>query len=380
MNIAINCAFYQPLGGGIKEYIYNLTHNLSKLDKNNNYILYVLEDQWEYAKKGLPTNFKIKKIPFKSRNTLDKIRRSLLEQKFWLNEEKNEKFDIFHSPFFYSPKLKRARILLTVHDLRLYRFPRTYSPLRYIFLNRKVKSSLRNADHIISISHFTKKEITDLCGVDPSKVTVIPEAINRKMFSTPNESLVKDIPEVIKTSPFLLTVGHLEPRKNYNTLIKVFAELRKKPEHKNLQLVIVGKKGHQYQKTLKLIKNTEGVHYLNFVSHETLKWLYHNTKLFVFPSIYEGFGFPPLEAASFGSVSAVSKISSIPEVCGDAVFYFDPYNWEDIYDVIDKIVKNETLLNSKKELLEPQLNKFSWEQNASETINVYKLLNRIQGI
>lgn len=375
MKIAINCAFYQPLGGGIKEYIYNLTHNLSKLDKNNSYILYVLEDQLEFAKKGLPANFKLKTIPFKSRNTLDKIRRSLFEQKFWLKEEKKENFDIFHSPFFHSPKLKKAKIILTVHDLRLYRFPHTYSPLRYLFLNRKVKSSIRNANHIISISEFTKSEITNFCDVASSKVTVIPEAINREMFSSVDKSAIKDIPEEILNNPFLLTVGHLEPRKNYNTLIKVFEKLRKLPEHKNLNLVIVGKKGHQYQSTLNLIKNTQGVYYLNFVSHDTLKWLYHNTKLFVFPSIYEGFGFPPLEAASFGSVSAVSKLSSIPEVCGDAVFYFDPYNPEEMYNVIDKVVRDETLLNSKKELLETQLNKFSWERNARETIDVYNSIN-----
>lgn len=374
MKIAINCAFYQPLGGGIKEYIYNLTHNLSKLDKNNSYVLYVLEDQLEFAKKGLPSNFKIKTISFKSRNTIDKIKRSLFEQKFWLKEEEKEKFDIFHSPFFHSPQLKKAKIILTVHDLRLYRFPHTYSTLRYIFLNKKVKRSIRNADHIISISDFTKKEIINLCGVPSSKITTIHEAINREMFSSTDQEAVKDIPDELIKNPFLLTVGHLEPRKNYNSLINVFAELKKKTEIKNLQLVIVGKKGHQYQSTLSLIKNTSGVHYLNFVSHNTLKWLYQNTKLFIFPSIYEGFGFPPLEAASFGSVSAVSKMSSIPEVCGEAVFYFDPYNKENMYEVIDEILMDESLLSSKKKLLEPQLNKFSWERNARETIEVYSKL------
>lgn len=374
MKIAINCAFYQPLGGGIKEYVYNLTNNLSKLDNTNSYILYVLEDQFEFAKKGLPANFRIKTIPFRSRNTLDKIRRSLFEQKFWLKEEENEKFDIFHSPFFHSPKLKKSKILLTVHDLRLYRFPKTYSPLRFFFLNKKVKNSIRNADHIISISDFTKSEITNLCNVDPSKVTTIHEAINREMFSSPDNLNTNEIPEEIKNNPFLLTVGHLEPRKNYNNLIKVFNELRKRPEHKNLKLVIVGKKGHNYNSTLNLIENTEGIYYLNFVEHDTLKWLYHNTKLFVFPSIYEGFGFPPLEAASFGSVSAVSNKSSIPEVCGEAVFYFDPYNKKDMYNVMNEILSNEALLNSKKELLESQLNKFSWERNAEETIKVYEYL------
>ena len=100
-------------------------------------------------------------------------------------------------------------------------------------------------------------------------------------------------------------------------------------------------------------------------------WLYQNASLFVYPSYYEGFGFPPLEAASLGTVSAVGKLSSVPEVCGDCAFYFDPYDISDMSKVIAAALNDESLIQEKKMKLEDQLNKFSWEKNARETVKVY---------
>ncbi|MCR4994662.1 MAG: glycosyltransferase, partial [Bacteroidales bacterium] len=135
--IAINCMFCQPRGGGIKEYIVNLTNHLAKADTDNTYILYVLEDQLDFAKSLLPQRFRIKTLPYNS-DFLSVVRRSLFSQRFWTHEEETEQFDIFHSPFFHAPKMKRAKLVVTVHDLRLYRYPQTYNPLRYLFLKHAV--------------------------------------------------------------------------------------------------------------------------------------------------------------------------------------------------------------------------------------------------
>ena len=374
MRIAINCAFFLPKGGGIKEYIDNLVKNLSKIDKENEYILYVHRDQIEYARKNLPSGLRIKEIPFDSKNKLDRIKRSLFEQKFWLKEEKKENFDIFHSPFFHSPRLKNARLLLTVHDLRLYRFPKTYEFMRYQFLKRKVRKSIRQADYIISISEFTKQEIVDLCGVRPEKIIAIPEAINRERFAVKEQGEPADLPEGLKGKRFLLAVGHMEPRKNYLRLIEAFEKIKSENGLSDVQLVIVGKKDHSFKETLEKIDSTQGVHYLNFVSHELLVWLYKNASLFVFPSYYEGFGFPPLEAASLGTASAVSNLSSIPEVCGDAAFYFDPFDVQNISSVIASALQNPKEIESMKEKMVERLDSFSWERNAMQTLEVYKKL------
>lgn len=375
MKIAINCAFYEPKGGGVKEYIDNLVTNLATLPTRHEFVLYVLQDQLDYARNNLPSKFKIKTLPFNSGSKINKIKRSLFEGSFWRKEEKEEKFELFHSPFFHAPKLKKAKILLTVHDLRLYRFPETYEFFRYQFLKRKVKNSIKNAEHIISISEFTKNEIKELCGVSEDNITVIHEAINQERFSANSITDPEDVSEDLKNNPFILSVGHMEPRKNYDRLIEAFVKMKEKPEFKDLRLVIVGKKDHSYEATIKKIEATPDISYLNFVSENTLLWLYKHARLFVFPSYYEGFGFPPLEAAALGTISAVSNVSSIPEVCGGGVFYFNPYDVEEMDRVIESALTNTNLAKEMQMKISERLNQLSWERNAKETLTVYSKLS-----
>lgn len=326
----------------------------------------------EYATNLLPSRFRIKPVPYTSGSLKEVVRRSVFEQYFWKKEEELEKWDLFHSPMFHSPKLKQTPVILTVHDMRFFRFPKTYAFLRYHFLKYKVKKSIKRADHIISISEFTKKEIQYAYNISPNKITVILEAINPERFSVPVSKVPDDIPQNLKKNKFLLSVGHLEPRKNYNRLIETFQRIKKYPEYRNLKLVIVGKKDHSYKETLKLVNADPDVFYLNFVSHETLLWLYQNAELFIFPTIYEGFGFPPMEAAASGTVSVVSNLSSIPEVCGDAAFYFDPYNQDDMKKNILEALKKGDDYQVRKNKLESQLKKFSWRNNAEQTLQLYK--------
>jgi len=372
MKIAINCVFFQPQGGGIKEYMLNLVENISRIDNLNEYIIYVLEDNLEYAKKQLNCKFKIKPIPFKGNNLFDVVTRSVFEKYFWRKEEQRESWDVFHSPFFHGPKLRNTPLILTIHDMRFFRFPKTYTFLRYQFLKRAVKDSIRLAEHIISISQFTKDEIIKAYATPQDKITVIHEAINRNRFS---EQALKDdedkkVVSMLSKEKFLLTVGHLEPRKNYNRLIHAFEKARRGLKEE-LYLVIVGKKGHDYEETLRLINSNSHVIYLDFVSLPLLNWLYKNALFFVFPSFYEGFGFTPLEAASHGTISAVSNLSSIPEICGDAAIYFNPLDENDMAKKLHDLYTDAKLRSTLKKRLEHQLNKFSWQNNAQKTIDIY---------
>lgn len=369
MKIAINCAFFQPKGGGIKEYIYNLVTNLASEDTVNEYVLYVLKDQVEYALANLPLKFRIKAIPFKAASLYEIIKRSLLEYKFWRREEQIEQFDIFHSPFFHSPTFSHARTILTVHDLRFYRFPSIYHFLRYVYLKYAVRKSILSAHHIISISSFTKDEIMEAYKVPANKVTVIHESINRERFSQDAVLPNKALSDKFQNNEYILSVGHLEPRKNFDRLIKAYKKI--KGNFPGLKLVIVGKKGHHYADTLKMISGDSDIIYMDFVSHANLLWLYAHAKLFVFPTYYEGFGFPPLEAACLGTISAVSKASCVPEICEDSVYYFNPLNIDSIAESITDALNNRIPLEVMKKKAMLNLERFSWQKNVKETLAVY---------
>lgn len=374
MKIAINCAFFQPKGGGIKEYIQNIVENLSLIDQENNYVLYALKDYIEYARSELKTDFKIKPIPFNGNGIVNTVIRSSLEYLFWKKEEKREQWDIFHSPFFHGPKLDNTKLLLTVHDMRFYRYPETYTFLRHQFLKYSVKQSIKIADKIIAISQFTKDEIIDAYGTDPEKIQVIHEAINLNHFT--NSKITSEESrkiQCLKGNPFIMSVGHLEPRKNYDRLINAF-ELAKPNLPQDTKLVIIGKKGHGFHSTLDKIQKNNNIIYLDFVSQPLLNWLYDNTSLFVFPSFYEGFGFPPLEAGTHGAISAVSNASCIPEICGNAALYFDPFDIVSISNsmisaLTDESLRMRLLVNMKK-----RLSQFSWKNNAIKTLSLYKSL------
>lgn len=374
MKIAINGSFLFRMGGGIKEYIINLINFL--LFNNNskfNFILYVPKDIDEDTLNQISKSdyLTFKRTPYKSSQ---RIKRSLTERAFWLKEEKIEKFDLFHSPFFHSPKLKSAKILLTIHDLRFARYPETYETMRYLFLKYKVKKSVRNADSIITISNFTKTELINKYNISHDKINVIHNGLNREMFSEKSISDEFIPPSILHDKKFLLYVSHIEPRKNHLNLIKAFSLLTKDKYYDDFLLVLVGKKSQGSKKVISEIEKHDNIIYLNFVEYELLYWLYSNAELFVFPSIYEGFGFPPIEAASFNLVSAVSNKSSIPEVCGESSFYFNPLDIEDIRSTLDYVLKNDQEKEAKRKKLKDNLKRFSWNENS---INVLKIYNKL---
>jgi len=370
MKIAINCIYYEA-GGGIKEYIHNLVKELVNLDNDFEYVFYVtktVESTFAALTNG---KGKIKIFPFESSK---KIKRALFQKYFWEKEEKQEKFDIFHSAFFHSPKFKSAKVILTVHDLRFLNFPKSYEFKRYIYLKYAVKKSIKNADKIITISNFTKDEVIKFYKTNESKIKVIHEAVDPDSFalqSNTNQRTIKG--NLINSSRFLLAVGHLEPRKNYIRLIEAFSLLSQSNKDQ-YKLVIVGKKNYDYDNILSTIdKALDDVIYLDFISRDDLVWLYANCKIHIFPSYYEGFGFPSLEAGLFGKPTIGANQSSIAEISGNGGLYFNPFSVQDIRDKIENVLLNESLYLELSANAELNTKKFSWKRNASETCEIYDL-------
>lgn len=372
MKIAVNCIYYEA-GGGIKEYIHNLVRELLSLNSEFEFVFYIpktIEVTFLELTKG---KGKIKIFPFESNK---KIKRALFQKYFWKKEEREEKFDIFHSTFFHSPKFKNAKVILTVHDLRFLNFPKSYEFKRLVYLKYAVKKSIINADKIITISNFTKDEIIKFYKIEQSKITAILEAVDPNSFELKKSNNIKQ--RIIKgnlivTNKYLLAVGHIEPRKNYIRLIQALSFLPKDLQH-DYKLIIVGKKNYDFDDILSVIDKASNVIYLDFISRDDLIWLYANCKLHVFPSYYEGFGFPSLEAGLFSKPTIGANQSSIAEVSGDGGLYFDPFSVEDIKNKIEKALSDESLFLELSANALLNTTKFSWSRNAIETCKIYTSL------
>jgi glycosyltransferase involved in cell wall biosynthesis len=368
MKIAINCIYYEERAGGIKEYIYNLVRNLVRIDEENEYVFYVTREYKEIFNAITTGKGKIKIFPF---DPGQKIRRSLFQQRFWYNEEQIEQIDIFHSPFFYAPKFRNAKVAITVHDLRFLKYPSTYTLFRYIYLKFVVKDSLKRAQSIIAISNFTKNEIIRYYNIADQKIQVIHEAVDSSGFLNGSASYTFEKDGVIlKRKEFFISVGFLEPRKNYQLLIKAYSKL---PETiiNRFKLVIVGKKEHGYQKTIRAIKRARNAIYLNYVSRKELSWLYENSLIHIFPSLYEGFGFPSLEAGLFGVPTVGADQSSIPEISGKGGIYFNPLSDDALKEALIKLLTDKDLYSELSKQALKNVEKFSWEENARMTVEFY---------
>lgn len=373
MKIAVNCCYYGEKSGGIREYIYNLVVHLVELNKKAEFIFYVSKDDEKYWQKTMPVNLKYKIFPFKRDQ---KIKRAFLQNYFWKAEEKKEKFDVFHSPFFHVPTAIECPLVMTVHDLRFRRYPQSYPFFRYLYIKYSFKKSIRRCETIITVSEFTKKEIIKYYRIDSKKIQVIHEAINEKQFNLHNINrsdydILREYD--IEKDKFILSVGHLEPRKNYLNLFQAYLEL-KKANRINCKLVIVGKKNYKFKQELEVIDKEKDIVYLEFVKQKTLLALYDQAVCLVFPSIYEGFGFPPLEAAAMRTPSLVSNASCIPEICGEGALYFDPFDIKDIKNKLDLMVSNKKTRNEIISKATQNLKSYSWEATARKTMNVFHSL------
>lgn len=254
-----------------------------------------------------------------------------------------------------------------------YLFSETFTPitlLRYKFLFPR---TLKTADRIIAVSNSTKRDLINYFNIPEEKIKVILEAADEK-FKLLNKEEINEVKQKYNLNfPFILYVGTLEARKNIPTLIKAFYKIKKKNiEHK---LVIAGKKGWKYKEIFETIDKLDlqnDVVFTGYVSDEDLPALYNAADLFVYPSIYEGFGLPPLEAMACGTPVITSNTSSLPEVVGDAGIMVDPCDVDGLTQTMCDVLTNDGLREDmiKKGLERAKM--FTWEKCARETLKVYE--------
>jgi len=284
-------------------------------------------------------------------------------------------FDLYHQPN-YIPHVFNGKIVTTVHDMSHRIFPQ-YHPRRRVLLLRAFESRLRQATRIITVSEHARGEIVELLGVSEDKVTVTYEGAGSqyKPLSISWEKQVEFQAKYNLPERFLLYVGTIEPRKNLERLIEAYHYYKQEEPNSELKLVLAGGKGWLYEGIFTRVQELQleqDIVFTGYIDGEDLPFLYNMAIAFVYPSLYEGFGLPPLEAMSCGTPVISSNASSIPEVVGEAGILIDPYQVNDLAAAIYKVAGSLSLQDelSRKGLERAQL--FSWKKCAEETLQVYR--------
>lgn len=282
--------------------------------------------------------------------------------------------DLYHATDFVLPPTHRStKTIVQVHDLSFVRVPESASPRLKAYLDRVVPASVHRSDHIIADSQATKEDIAELYHVQTDKITVLYGAVDPRFKPLFNHQTAQVRQKYgIDNFPFVLSVGTIQPRKNYERLTKAVAQLRN--QGVDLHLVIAGGRGwleDPFYETIRTTGMQPYVHLIGFVDEADLPALYSTAACFAFPSLYEGFGLPVLEAMACGVPVVTSNISSLPEVAGDAGVLVDPYSVDAIAESLLKVVFDtevrETLIKKGFQ----QVKHFNWQSSARLLKNLY---------
>lgn len=374
MNIGINGRYIQrKILTGIENYIFNLILNLKKTDKVNNYFIFFEKDRKIPDEFCCSTdNFKTVIPDFPTKNEIQRI---FLNQFLMNSYIRNEKLDLFHEPFFASQFFKNCPTIITIYDISYYIHPEFFNFKTRMYFNFLVPRSIKRSDCIITISDSAKKDIVDYLKIDPDKIEVVYAGCDPFFHKINDEAGADKIKVKYKIfKDYILYVSYISPKKNLLNLINAFNIFRKEYKY-DIKLVIAGGKGwnsEQVFELVKILKLEKEVIFTGHVPKEDLLVLYNYALSFVYPSIYEGFGIPILEAMACGCPVITAQSSSLPEISGNAALYVNPFDVEDISSAIFKLLDNDGL---RKILIErgfENIKRFNWEQTAIKTLNIYK--------
>ena len=317
-------------------------------------------------------------VPIKPDYTKDfsTPQRFIWDQFTYPRKARGQEVDLIHQPCFSAPLLHKGPVVVTIHDIISILFPQTIKFASRIFYSKWMPLSYRKALQIITISNSTKNDIVKVLGIDKDKITVIPLAVDEKFNDTVGATEVARVKAKYKLPKrYILHIGTLEPRKNLSFLIEAFSEVIRDRAFDDLRLVITGKKGWYFEGLFEKVRKLnleEKVIFTGYFDEEDKPALYKGAIVFAFPSLYEGFGLPPLEAMASGVPVISSNTSSMPEVIGDAGILISPEDHDAWVENIKKVVSSQELQDEMKIKNKKQLEKFSWDITAEKTLAVYK--------
>ncbi|KKP95109.1 MAG: glycosyl transferase, group 1 [Candidatus Moranbacteria bacterium GW2011_GWE1_36_7] len=372
MKIGIDARFFGLGGKGLGRYTQKLIEHLETIDIENQYVVFLRKENFDEYQ---PFNKNFTKV------LADYRWYSFSEQILYPRLLAKYKFDLMHFPHFNVPLLYRKKFVLTIHDLILIHFPTLRGTMlnpiwywiKYAAYKLTIGSAIKRSAAIIAVSEFTKNDIIGQYSEATGKIFVTYEASDnlcRISSVSPNQILEKY--GIIKS--YLLYVGNAYPHKNLESLIDAFELILE--EFPNLQLALVGKEDFFYVRLKKYVikNNISNVHFLGFVPDQDLDVLYRFAQAYVFPSLYEGFGLPPLEAMAKGAAVVCSDHACMKEVLGEAALYVDanpPVGGKNFAKGVELILNNKEIKDRLIERGYERIRKYSWEKMANETLSIY---------
>jgi len=289
--------------------------------------------------------------------------------------------NLFHAPHYVVPPLSPTRFVVTIHDCIHLRFPQ-YLPNRaaLIYARAMMTRAARGSARVLTVSQASKDDIIEYLGVPAEKVEVIYNALDTRLASEPTPDEVANVRErFLLTAPYILYTGNIKPHKNVDRLIEAFSLLRR-DGFENVKLLIIGDEISKYPNLRRLVHRYQlhqHVRFLGFVPDATLAVLYRLAVVFVFPSLYEGFGLPPLEAMAAGAPVITSNVSSLPEVVGDAAILIDPMDASAIAAAMARVLGDPGLRDDLIRRGRERVTAFSWERSVARVRQVYGELARM---
>jgi glycosyltransferase involved in cell wall biosynthesis len=343
-------------------YVNKLVQYLQKIDKDDEYLVLLKPediDNWQPEAK----NFQKVECPFKEF--------TFAEQIGFKKQLKQLKPDLVHFTMTQQPILYRGKVVTSILDLTTARFSNPVKNKYVFWFKQKVyiyviKRVARKSKQIITISNYVKEDLMDFVRISSKKITTTYPATEEILDTA---EAVQDL----RGKRFILYVGRPQPHKNLTRLIESFAKL--KENHPDLLLVLAGKKDKlcdSYIDEAKKYKLENSIKFTGYVTEGQLKWLYRSCRAYVFPSLSEGFGLPGLEAMLHRAPVVSSNATCLPEVYGDAAWYFNPLDIHDMTRSISEVLDNKELRNKLIRQGREQVKKYSWEKMARETLDIYK--------
>ena len=352
---------------GIGTYIRNLLRQLTRIDQSTEFVVFC-RPQDVSALASLGNNFRVVTETAGNYSLAEQLRIPLALRR--------EGVTLFHAPHYVLPPLVSCRSVVTIHDCIHLMFPQ-YLPNRFAlgYARASMAYATRRATRVLTVSESSKRDIIRFFGTSPDKIDVIPNAFNERFSVEPKEEDVARVRERYQLQDaFVLYAGNVKPHKNLERLIEAFSLVRRRGLG-NLKLVLIGDEISKYAALRRAVHRHQlhpYVRFIGFMPEETLAVMYRLAGVFVFPSLYEGFGLPPLEAMASGTPVVTSNVSALPEVAGDAALLVDPYDPVAIADAIHDVLTNDSLRSLLCKKGRQRASQFSWEASARRVREIYR--------